>query len=85
MNNTMSPSDYDNKDKVYDSAVKFDNTRSDTGTLVRYTVGSKYHLEDSAHFKPTVLIPPFFNNELTIDGTTLDINTWRLGKANLFM
>ncbi|KAG0049494.1 hypothetical protein BGZ89_004170 [Linnemannia elongata] len=75
--------DYDNKDKVYDPVVKFDTTRSDTGTLVRYTVGSKYHPEDSAHFKLTVLIPPFFDGDLTIDGTNLDIKTWRLGTANL--
>lgn len=75
--------DYNNKDKVYDPVVKFDSVRSDTGTLARYTVGSKYHPEDSAHFKVTVLIPPFFDGDLTIDGTTLDIKTWRLGTANL--
>lgn len=65
--------DYDNKDKVYDPMVKFDTIRSDIGTLVRYTVGSKYHPEDCTHFKLTVLIPPFFDDDLTTDGMTLDI------------
>ncbi|KAF9123970.1 hypothetical protein BGX30_001163 [Mortierella sp. GBA39] len=73
----------DNKDKVLDPVVKFDNVRSDTGTLVRYTVASKYHPEDSAQFKVLISFPRLFDGELTIDGTTLDIDTWNLGNANL--
>ncbi|KAG0049493.1 hypothetical protein BGZ89_004169 [Linnemannia elongata] len=73
----------DNKDKVFDPVVKFDTIRSDTGTLVRYMVASKYHPEDSAQFKVLISFPRLFDGELTIDGTTLDINTWSLGDANL--
>lgn len=73
----------DNKDKVFDPVVKFDTVRSDTGTLVRYAVASKYHPEDSAQFKVLISFPRFFDGELTIDGATLDINTWLLGSANL--
>ncbi|KAG0284002.1 hypothetical protein BGZ96_011638 [Linnemannia gamsii] len=75
--------DYDNKDKIYDPVVKFDNIESDTGTLVKYAVGSKYHPEDNARFKVSIFIPTFFDGDLTIDGTTLDIKTWCLGNANL--
>lgn len=75
--------DYDNKDKIFDPVVKFDTIKSDTGTLVRYAVGSKYHPEDKGRFKVSILIPAFFDGDLTIDGTTLDIKTWFLGNANL--
>ncbi|KAF9118243.1 hypothetical protein BGW39_001343 [Mortierella sp. 14UC] len=70
--------DNDNHDPI----VKFDTLKSDTGTLVRYMVGSKYHPEDSARFKVSVLIPSLHNGTLDIDGATLGIKTWHLGKAN---
>ncbi|KAF9143969.1 hypothetical protein BG015_000242 [Linnemannia schmuckeri] len=71
------------KDKVFDPVTKFDTLQSDTGTLARYRVGSKYHPEDSAHFKVLISIPRLFGGELTTDGMTLDIKTWHLGNANL--
>jgi hypothetical protein len=81
--NVSGRADYDNMDKIFDPVVKFDTIKSDTGTLVKYTVGSKYHPEDNARFKVSILIPAFFDGDLTIDGTTLDIKTWYLGNANL--